>query len=167
MLPYIPVEKPRVLGAPGGQLAAVQEPARITLITVPRCEPYGVIEASSDTQAGWLGNLLFLLKGTRARIVDPRKPALLAEAQLLEGLTLLATMEEHALLASDTTLVLVDATLRMRTLRTKTVPTVAGACRPHRAGRSRRRAGPGRSGPHRARPRTAARRWPGPGTTTS
>lgn len=114
--------------APGGQLAAVQEPERITLITVPRCEPYGVIEATSETHVGWLGNLLFLLKGTRARIVDPRKPAMLAEAQLLDGLRLLATMDEHALLASDSALVLVDATLRMRTLRTKTVPTVGGAC---------------------------------------
>jgi hypothetical protein len=114
---FIPVERPRIFVALDGTFAAIQEPTRITIVTVPACAPFGVIETSSEAQVAWLGGQLLVLAGQRARLVDPRAAKLVAERTLDEPLQLAAYGDTHVLASSATSTVVLDAELRVRTVR--------------------------------------------------
>lgn len=139
MLAFIPVDRAGVVVAPDGALAAIQEPTRVTLVALPRAEPFGVIATDTGagtTDVGWIGSpprllvVARLAAGTRVRVVDPRAPRLVAERMLEPGLHLRACVDEHALLSSETDAVFVSCTddeLVARPFRARVIPQCAGA----------------------------------------
>ncbi len=139
MLGFIPAQRARVLVAHDGALAAIEEPTRITLVTLPRGEPFGVVQTETSafaTDVGWLGSpsrLLVLARRamhTQVRVVDPRAPRLLAERELAGAWHLRAWVDDHAVLCADAEAMLVscpDGSVVASPLRLRTAPAVAGA----------------------------------------
>ncbi|MDX2093360.1 MAG: hypothetical protein SFX73_36285 [Kofleriaceae bacterium] len=114
---FIPVDRPRMFVSRDGMLAAIQEPARITIIALPTCEAFGTIETSAATAVAWLGDKLLVLAGVRARLVDPRAAKLVVERRFDEPLALVAYADAHVLATSATATVVLDDELRIRPVR--------------------------------------------------
>lgn len=122
---FIPVDRPRVVVPNDGSLAAICEPARVTLVTLPMGEPFGVIETTGDI--GWLGSRLLVTSGTAARVVDPKLATVVAERTFDAPVKLHACAGGYALVSIAERLVVLDAQLVGRDVRNFGVPAVAVA----------------------------------------
>ena len=125
MRAFIPVDRPRVVTPHDGSFAAIQEPARVTLVALPMGEPFGVIEMAGEI--GWLGSRLLVASRETARVVDPKAAAVVAERTFDAPVKLLACVGGHALVSSAGRLMVVDAQLVARNVTTLPVPAIATA----------------------------------------
>lgn len=129
MLAFVPADRPRVSAPIDGVFAAIQEPARVTLVTLPMAEPFGVIETRG--QIGWLQvrreSRLLVASGSSMRLVDARAARVVAERSFAAPVRLLACTGGHALVASDERLLVVDDKLVAHEVRGVPVPAAAAA----------------------------------------
>lgn len=98
---FIPVERPRLAVALDGTLAAIAEPARVTLVTLPAAAPFAVV-TGDHLDVAWLGAPPLLLviarHGTHAtaRLVDPDGARVAGACRLEAGATLRACVDRFA-----------------------------------------------------------------------
>jgi hypothetical protein len=109
---FIPTERPRVVVPHDGSLAAICEPARVTLVALPMGEPFGVIATTGDV--AWLGAKLLVTNNEVVRVVDPKAASVVAERTFGSPVHVHAFVGDHALISSGGKLLVVDAQLATR-----------------------------------------------------
>src|SRR5437763_1670856 len=102
----MPVERPRVSIASDGTMAAIHEPARVSIVELPGGAPFaelGVDPEAGATDVAWVGappRLLVLARfatHTTVHLIDPYGPRTIAEIRLESAMKLFATAGAHAL----------------------------------------------------------------------
>jgi hypothetical protein len=103
---FTPAERPRLAVAIDGTLAAIHEPARITIVELPGIAPFAEIGIDANAVASdvaWIGMPPRLLVVSRyaahsvVHLLDPSGPRTIAEIRLESPMTLFGTTGNHAL----------------------------------------------------------------------
>ena len=139
---FAPAETPRVVVASDGTLAAIHEPSRITILSLPGCT--AIAEVGVDPEAGasevaWLGSPPRLAVLSRyaahstVHLLDPRGPRTIAEIRLESPMRLMASVGNHALALGAlgaAVLTASDTHLTPYQFPARAVPTKGGAAGP-------------------------------------
>jgi hypothetical protein len=103
---FTPSERPRLAVAIDGTLAAIHEPARISIVELPGIAAFaeiGIDPAAVESDVAWIGMPPRLLVVSRytghsvAHLVDPSGPRTVAEIRLETPMRLFGTTGNHAL----------------------------------------------------------------------
>lgn len=137
---FTPGERPRVAVAPDGTLAAIHEPARVSVVELPGCAAFAELELANDASASdvqWIGAPPRLLVVARyaghslVHLLDPYGPRTIGELRIDEPVRLSAVVGAHALLLGAHAATVVTAADNQLTFyqfpARGGVPTVAGA----------------------------------------
>lgn len=136
---YTPAASARVAVATDGTVAAVCEPARITLLALPEGVAFAEIDADPEalaSEVGWLGAPPRLLVLSRyeaystAHLLDPQGPRPIAEIRLEAPMRLYATVGASALVVGGlgaAVLTASEAYLTAYPFPTRSAPLAAGA----------------------------------------
>jgi hypothetical protein len=104
---FCPEERPRVAIASDGTLAAIHEPARVSVVELPGCAAFAEVAIAGDaiaSEVAWIGAPPRLLVVSRypthaiAYLVDPYGPRTIAELRIEESVRLSGVVGTHALL---------------------------------------------------------------------
>ena len=139
MVGFTPNEKPRLAVALDGTLAAVVEPARVSVLELPGCAPFA--EIGIDPEAGscdvaWVGmppRLLVLSRyaaHSTVHLLDPYGPRTIAEIRLESPMKLFGSIGGHALAVGALGAAVLTATeshLTPYQFPARAVPVAAGA----------------------------------------
>jgi hypothetical protein len=135
---FVPVDRPRVVVAADGTLAAIHERARIVVTDVPGCTEVadiGIDGDAQDSDVAWVGTPPRLLvlshyaAHSTVHLVDPLGPRTIAELRLESAMRLRASVGNHALVIGATGAAVLTATDRGVTphpFPTRAVPATAG-----------------------------------------
>jgi hypothetical protein len=135
----VPADKPRIVIASDGTLAAIHEPTRITVIDLPGCSAFA--EVGIDPEAGasevvWIGappRLAVLSRyaaHSTVHLLDPYGPRTIAEIRLEQPMKLMASVGAHALAVGAlgaAVLTAGESSLTPYQFPARTVPVAAGA----------------------------------------
>jgi hypothetical protein len=136
---FAPEQRPRIAVAADGSLAAIQEPARITVVEVPSCAAFaelGTDPAAEACEVAWVGTPPRLLVLSRfashstAHLVDPFGPRTIAEIRLEAPMRLYAAVGAYALAIgaqAAAVLAATDRSLMPYQFPARTMPVTAGA----------------------------------------
>jgi hypothetical protein len=103
---FAPQDRPRVVVAQDGTLAAIVEPRRVVVVDVPGCGPFAEIGVDADAEAtdvAWVGTPPRLLVLGRyaghstVHLIDPHGPRPIAEIRLEAPMRLAASVGAYAL----------------------------------------------------------------------
>jgi hypothetical protein len=107
---FTPAERPRLAVAVDGMLAAIHEPARVTVVELPNLAPFaeiGIDREASACDVAWVGmppRLLVLSRYeaySRVHLLDPYGPRTIAEIRLESPMRLVGTIGGHALAVGE------------------------------------------------------------------
>ena len=136
---FSPVERPRIVVAADGTLAAIHEPSRISVVDLPTCSAFAELGMDSNAVAcdvAWVGTPPRLLVLSRyeahstVHLVDPFGPRTIAEIRLETPMRLYAAVGAHALVIGPQGAAILAASeknLTPYTFPARTVPLTAGA----------------------------------------
>lgn len=136
---FTPAERPRLAVAVDGTLAAIHEPARITIVELPGIAPFAEIGIDPETVASdvaWIGMPPRLLVVSRyathsvVHLIDPSGPRTVAEIRLESPMKLFGTTGSHALVVGArgaAVLTATDTHLTPYQFPARAVPIAAGA----------------------------------------
>lgn len=140
---FTPSERPRLAVAVDGTLAAIHEPARITIVELPGIAPFteiGIDPQALATEIAWVSMPPRLLVVSRfaahstALLLDPYGPRTIAEIRLETPMKLFGATGSHALAAGArgaAVLTASDTHLTPYQFPARTVPVAAGAAGNH------------------------------------
>lgn len=139
MSSYLPSERPRLVVAGDGSLAAIVEPARVTIVDLPNGTERSAIGTDGDasaTEAVWVGTRLLVLSRFTAHsvvlLIDPTGSRTISEIRLESPMRLLAAVGNHALVVgasgslSAAVLTASEAQVTPYQFPTRAVPLAAG-----------------------------------------
>jgi hypothetical protein len=136
---YAPLESPRVAVAGDGTLAAIHEPARVTILEIPSGVAFaeiGVDPEAVASEVAWVGVPPRLLVVSRyaahstVHLLDPHGPHTIAEIRLESPMRLFATVGSSALVVGAlgaAVLIAGDSHLMPYQFPARAVPVTAGA----------------------------------------
>jgi len=115
---FTPDERPSIAVASDGTLAAIHEPARVTVVELPGCAAFSELAMPTNavaSEVAWIGappRLLVVARHptyTLVHLVDPYGPRTVGELRIDEAVRLAGVAGVHALLLGMTTATVVTA----------------------------------------------------------